>query len=127
MSPRMSSIIFGSKHMAAFKCLAMVDSMPSCQTMSNRWMLYLAGARRWHTLMRSRATDDVSGRIRLGFAWDMSARSLLRLKLATLERVYAQRLEILCMLRPVSPQAALRWTAVQPVADFRRRQADQVT
>ena len=70
----------------------------------------VAGGRRWFTLTRSTATDDVHGRIRLGFTWDVTARSLLQLKLGVLERIFAQRLEILCMLKPVLPQTALRWT-----------------
>lgn len=77
--------------------------------------------------MRDRATDDVSGRIRLGFAWDVSARSLLRLKLAVLERIYAQRQEILCMLRPVLPQTSVRWVAAYVAAsDAQRKHGEQV-
>lgn len=59
--------------------------------------------------MRGQASDEVFSRIRLGFAWDVSARSLMHLKLNVLERVYAQRMEILCMLRPVPPQVAFKW------------------
>ena len=46
-----------------------------------------SAARKWYTLMRRDAGDTVSGRLQLGFAWDMTARSLLSLKLAALEGV----------------------------------------
>ena len=70
--------------------------------------------------MRSVASDDVHGRIRLGFTWDVSARSLLQLKLDVLERVYAQRLEILCMLKPVQVSASQRW--ITAYAEHKRAQ-----
>ena len=47
--------------------------------------------------------------MQLSFAWDVTARSLLNLKLAALERVLAQRTEILCMLNPVDAATALAW------------------
>ncbi|KAK9800258.1 hypothetical protein WJX73_008605 [Symbiochloris irregularis] len=78
--------------------------VPLSETLSLR-----RGGRRWFTLMRNSASDDVHGRIRLGFTWDVSARSLLQLKLDVLERVYAQRLEILCMLKPVPIMTSQRW------------------
>ena len=48
---------------------------------------------RWFPLMRRAAGDAVSGRLQLGFDWDFNARNLLRLKLAALEDVLAQRIE----------------------------------
>ena len=45
--------------------------------------------------MRRSAADAVRGSIRLSFSWDVTARSLLNLKLAALERVLAQRTEVL--------------------------------
>ena len=52
----------------------------------------------------------MSGRLQLAFAWDVTARSLLTLKLRCLEHVLQQRREILCMLSPVGAQQALHWT-----------------
>ena len=49
---------------------------------------------RWFPLMRRAAGDTVSGRLQLGFDWDFNARNLLRLKLAALEEVLAQRIEV---------------------------------
>lgn len=60
--------------------------------------------------MRRDAGDAVSGRLQLGFNWDVTARSLLSLKLAALENVLNQRQEILCALNPVPASAAQRWT-----------------
>jgi hypothetical protein len=65
--------------------------------------------------MRRDAGDAVSGRLQLGFAWDMTARSLLSLKLAALEGVLSQRQEILCALNPVPAATVLRWVK-QPQA-----------
>lgn len=59
--------------------------------------------------MRRSAADNVSGSIRLSFAWDVTARSLLNLKLTALERVLAQRTEVLCMLNPVPVETAIKW------------------
>ena len=47
--------------------------------------------------------------VRLTFEWDITAKGLLGLQLEAMERVLAQRLEILCMLDPVSAPAALAW------------------
>ena len=69
-----------------------------------------AGSKHWYTLMRRDAGDSVSGRLQLGFAWDVTARSLLSLKLAALENVLAQRQEILCALNPVPASVTQRWT-----------------
>lgn len=68
-----------------------------------------AGSKHWFPLMRRSAGESVSGSIRLSFAWDVTARSLLNLKLAALERVLAQRTEVLCMLNPTSADTALKW------------------
>jgi hypothetical protein len=68
-----------------------------------------AGSRQWYTLMRRDAGDAVSGRLQLGFAWDVTARSLLSLKLQALENVLSQRQEILCALNPVPPYTTLKW------------------
>lgn len=62
--------------------------------------------------MRRAAGEDIGGRVRLCFEWDITARGLLALKLAALERVLSQRTEILCMLHPVSPRMAAAWGAV---------------
>lgn len=59
--------------------------------------------------MRRSASDKVGGAIKLSFAWDVTARSLLTLKLNALERVLAQRVEVLCMLNPVKAETALQW------------------
>lgn len=66
---------------------------------------------KWYTLMRRAAGEEVGGRVRLAFEWDITARGLLALKLAALERVLAQRTEILCMLHPVTPSGAAAWSA----------------
>ncbi len=68
-----------------------------------------AGSKHWFHLMRRSAGETVSGSIRLSFAWDVTARSLLNLKLAALERVLAQRTEVLCMLNPTHADKALSW------------------
>lgn len=69
----------------------------------------MPGSKHWFPLMRRSATDSVRGSIRLSFAWDVTARSLLNLKLAALERVLAQRIEVLCMLNPTTADTALQW------------------
>ena len=51
----------------------------------------------------------MSGRLQLEFAWDVTARSLLSLKLAALENVLCQRTEILCALNPVPAAKAFGW------------------
>ncbi len=61
--------------------------------------------------MRRAAGEEIGGRVRLSFEWDITARGLLALKLAALERVLIQRTEILCMLHPVSPRMAAAWGA----------------
>ena len=66
--------------------------------------------------MRRDAGDVVSGQLQLGFAWDVTARSLLSLKLAALENVLAQRQEILCALSPVPAATVLRWIKEPPPA-----------
>ncbi|KAK9815754.1 hypothetical protein WJX72_009012 [[Myrmecia] bisecta] len=89
--------------------------VPLSETLSLR-----RGSKRWYTLARRSAHDSVAGRLKLGFAWDVTARSLLTLKLAMLERVLAQRVEILCMLQPVPAQVAADWLleeATPPRAD----------
>ena len=68
-----------------------------------------AGSKHHYTLRRSGPSDEVTGTIALGFAWDITARSLLLMKLATLERVLAQRVEILCLLRPTAPRVVQAW------------------
>ena len=67
------------------------------------------GSQHRYKLRRQAPRDSVTGDICLGFAWDVTARSLLGMKLATLERVLAQRVEILCLLRPTSPRAVQHW------------------
>jgi len=69
----------------------------------------LAGSKHWFPLMRRSAADAARGSIRLSFSWDVTARSLLNLKLATLERVLAQRSEV--PLLPVTP--TLVWVNCQ--------------
>ena len=68
-----------------------------------------AAEQQWYTLTRSSAHDRVTGRLRMGFSWEITVRSLLTLKLSIMERVLAQRVEILCMLHPVQPQKAMEW------------------
>lgn len=52
-------------------------------------------------LSRRQANDAVSGSIQIRFSWDISAKSLLILKKQALERVIAQRTEIMSLLYPV--------------------------
>ena len=47
--------------------------------------------------------------VRLAFEWEITAKGLLALQLSAMERVLAQRQEILCMLSPVLAQRALGW------------------
>ena len=75
-----------------------------------------------YTLRRRGPSDEVTGTVALGFAWDITARSLLLMKLATLERVLAQRVEILCMLRPTPSRSVQGWV----IADAQPPEADQV-
>ncbi len=56
----------------------------------------------------------MSGRLQLEFAWDVTARSLLSLKLAALENVLCQRTEILCALNPVPAAKAFGWIQKAP-------------
>ena len=60
--------------------------------------------------MRRDGKDAVGGQLRLAFAWDVTARSLMSLMLKALEHVLQQRREILCMLAPVSPHTAMTWS-----------------
>ena len=69
-----------------------------------------AGNKTWYPLMRRDGKDAVGGQLRLGFAWDVTARSLMSLMLKALEHVLQQRREILCMLAPVSPHTAMTWS-----------------
>jgi hypothetical protein len=73
-----------------------------------------ADTRHWFTLRRRDAGDNVSGRLQLEFAWDVTARSLLSLKLAALENVLCQRTEILCALNPVPASRAYKWLQKAP-------------
>lgn len=53
-----------------------------------------------------------SGQLQLRFVWEVTARSLLTIKLHALERVLAQRQEILAALQPVPAEVggwALPW------------------
>jgi hypothetical protein len=67
--------------------------------------------------MRRDAADAVAGRLQLGFAWEITARSLLSLKLQALENVLAQRQEILCALSPVPPSVAYKWIKAHLLAE----------
>ena len=51
----------------------------------------------------------VAEQVRLAFEWDITAKGLLALQLGAMERVLAQRQEILCMLSPVLAPHALAW------------------
>ena len=82
-----------------------------------------AGSKHTYTLRRSGPSDEVTGTIALGFAWDITARSLLLMKLATLEGVLAQRVEILCMLRPTPSRSVQGWVE----ADAQAPKLEQVT
>ena len=64
----------------------------------------------WFPLMRRSAGDTVSGQLQLRFQWDVSARGLLSIKLSALERVLAQRREILAALQPIPARTALEWS-----------------
>ena len=75
-----------------------------------------AGSRHIYRLRRQGPTDSVTGDICLGFAWDVTARSLLGMKLATLERVLAQRMEILCLLRPFPTHTVQHWLDMDAAA-----------
>ena len=50
-----------------------------------------------------------SGQLQLRFVWEVTARSLLTIKLHALERVLAQRQEILAALQPVPPAVVRGW------------------
>ncbi len=82
-----------------------------------------ADTRHWFTLRRRSAADSVSGRLQLEFAWDVTARSLLSLKLAALENVLCQRTEILCALNPVPAAKAFRWIQKGPTSPKATQQA----
>ena len=69
------------------------------------------GAERWVTLTRRSAADTVAGRVKLTFGWDVSPRGLLALKIRALERVLAQRLEVVMALTPVPAAVALAWAS----------------
>lgn len=68
-----------------------------------------AGTPLWFPLMRRSATDNVSGQLQLRFLWDVTAKGLLTIKLAALERVLAQRREILAALQPVPSSVVAKW------------------
>ena len=74
--------------------------------------------------MRRATFDRVSGRLQLAFAWDVSARGLLVLRLRALEHVLQQRKEILCMLKPISPRDALHWSHDRDAGGKRKNVSD---
>ena len=74
--------------------------------------------------MRRATFDRVSGRLQLAFAWDVSARGLLVLRLRALEHVLQQRKEILCMLKPISPRDALHWSHDRDAGGKRKHVSD---
>lgn len=67
----------------------------------------------------------MSGRLQLEFAWDVTARSLLSLKLAALENVLCQRTEILCALNPVPASKAFKWIQSAPATPKSSHQASR--
>ena len=69
----------------------------------------------------------MSGRLQLEFAWDVTARSLLSLKLAALENVLCQRTEILCALNPVPAAKAFRWIQKGPATPKAPQQASPLS
>ena len=95
-------------------------SVSSAQSAQHSWR---ADEPRWFPLMRRAAGDAVAGRLQLGFDWDFNARSLLRLKLAALEGVLAQRVEVLCSLAPVPASQALAWLQLPAAPGVRHRAA----
>ena len=68
----------------------------------------------WCPLMRRTAADSVSGRLQLRFSWDVTTRGLLAIKLAALERVLAQRQEILAALQPIPASVSMTWMHANP-------------
>ena len=74
--------------------------------------------------MRRATFDRVSGRLQLAFAWDVSARGLLVLRLRALEHVLQQRKEILCMLKPISPRDAIHWSHDRDAGGKRKNVSD---
>ena len=68
----------------------------------------------------------MSGRLQLEFAWDVTARSLLSLKLAALENVLCQRTEILCALNPVPAAKAFGWIQKAPDSPKSPQQANSL-
>eukprot|EP00891_Asterochloris_glomerata_P007978 jgi/Astpho2/7978/Aster-x0337 len=81
------------------------------------------GTKQWYPLMRRATFDRVSGRLQLAFAWDVSARGLLVLRLRALEHVLQQRKEILCMLKPISPRDAIHWSHDRDASGKRKNEA----
>jgi hypothetical protein len=73
-----------------------------------------AGTPLWLPLMRRDAGDAVAGQLQLRFVWEVTARSLLTIKLHALERVLAQRREILAALQPVAPEVVRGWAPPEP-------------
>lgn len=68
----------------------------------------------WFPLMRRTSSDVVSGRVQLRFSWDITTRGLLAIKLAALERVLAQRQEILAALQPITANTSMHWNIPNP-------------
>lgn len=97
------------RHLAQSWLRTVYVCIPHCQ--APKWS---ADTRHWFTLRRRDATDNVSGRLQLEFAWDVTARSLLSLKLSALENVLCQRTEILCALNPVPASKAYKWIQKAP-------------
>lgn len=86
-----------------------------------------AGTPLWFPLMRRNAADNVSGRLQLRFVWDVTARGLLTIKLAALERVLVQRREILAALQPVPYPVVRTWTKPVSTATQKNVQAPTPT
>ncbi|KAL0018632.1 hypothetical protein WJX77_009530 [Trebouxia sp. C0004] len=95
------SQVIGNSRFLGRAEIPLVDTLTSTQR----------GSKTWYPLMRRDSKDAVCGRLKLAFAWDVTARSLMSLMLKALEHVLQQRREILCMLDPVSPVTALTWSS----------------
>ena len=57
-----------------------------------------------YILGKQQGTDSVSGEIVISLSWRTNANSLMQIKVATLEEILAQRMEILAQLKPLSSE-----------------------
>lgn len=55
----------------------------------------------WYMLTRRSGQQHITGQIKLAFEWTFTREAILQLEVVELERILAQKLEVLAMLQPL--------------------------